>query len=90
MYKHQAKKLKAGDTVVRKERDGVRGVVTRKHYNTIWIKWDDQSEDRRHFAEAMDNVFTVEQLDGIGREKRLAEEVKKISVERLKTHPAIW
>lgn len=86
MRKSQAKLLKAGDRVIWISPGGrTDGTVTRKRYNTIWIKWDGGAE-QTHYADHMDKVFTQEQLDAEAEQARVVEKVKQYNAERLKTH----
>lgn len=91
MTKSQAKKLKAGDRVLWHGTDkyGIGGVVVRKHYNTVWIKWDDGVEQTQ-FAETMDNVWTADQLAAIEENNRVVEKVKEISKEKQLKQPYSW
>ena len=85
MYAHQAKKLRAGDKVVwSKDNELCNGEVTRKYYNTICIKWDDQAEPTVHYADLMPHVFTPAQLEQMKKEAEVAAAMPAVLAERRK------
>lgn len=80
MTKTKAKKLTVGAQVIWNgaDRPGAKGIVIRKRYNTVFIRWADIGEVV-HYVETMDNVFTQEQLDQLEEEKRVAESIAALT-----------
>ena len=75
MRKSQAKKLTPGTRVIWESPGGrIEGTVTKKRYNTVWIKWDDGVE-QHHFAEMMDYIWTAEQLEALKKEQEVARKL---------------